>query len=286
VFCGLPRTRGAAPTPYPVACDDLSPEIDDELQLTVEGTLGEYASGFGIVVQELTTGARAEVNPQQSFFGASLYKTAVMYEVLRQVEEVALSLEQYVMIDSHHASKDLGTLGVFGWGAGSVITIYQALEAAITISDNATAFLLGDLVGWPQVDITLHDIGATDTQFSQDGLPTTAGDTAMILQAIACADGVSDESSQLMLDLLAGQMVNNRLPLYLPDDAVIGHKTGNWVDANHDAGIVYGPDAVYLIAVLSHYPGADDRIARLSREVYEHFNPEIVVDHNDDIQPR
>jgi beta-lactamase class A len=259
--------------PHPVSCVDLEPEIDVHLQYAVEKALGDHTGGFSVVVQELTTGARAEVIPEQSYYGASLYKAAVMYEVLRQVEEEKLDLEQYVTIDGFYASQDLGTLGAFGWSAGSEITIYDALEAAIIISDNATAYLLGDLVGWHAVDETLQSIGIENTEFSYDELPTTANDMALLLEAIACAEGISEESSQLMLDFLADQRINNRLPYYLPSDTVIGHKTGNWDDANHDIGIVYGTNGIYVIAVLTNNPGADEQIGLLSRDVYEYFHP-------------
>ena len=277
-------TREPRDPPYPLDCEDLTPEIDEELQGVVEDRLGEFAAGFSVVIQELTTGARAEAHPENSYYGASLYKAAVMYEVMRQVSEGELSLNQYLTIDSFYASQDLGTLGAFGWGAGSTISLYEALEASIIVSDNATAYLLGDLVNWVQVDNTLHnELGATDTQFSWETLPTTAGDMALLLKAIACADGVTEENSQMMLDFLANQYIDNRLPRYLPSEAIIGHKTGNWSDVNHDIGIVYGPNAVYVIAVLSQYPGADERIALLSRDVYAYFHPDAFEDDlNDD----
>jgi beta-lactamase class A len=279
-------TPVAMDPPYPVVCEVLKPEIDEDLQSIVEERLGEFTDGFGVVVQELTTGARAEVNAEQSYYGASLYKVAVMYEVMRQVDADKLDLERPVTIDEFYASQDLGTLGAFGWGAGSEITIHEALEAAIIISDNSTAYLLGDLVGWMQVDETLYDLGAMDTYFSQDTLPTTAADMARLLVAITCGEGIEEESSQLMLDLLANQYVNNRLPAYLPSEAIIGHKTGDWDDANHDIGVVYGPDAIYIIAVLSHHPGADERIALLSRDIYEYFHPNAFIEDSDDERAR
>ncbi len=273
--------------PFPLDCDDLEMEHDAELQEVVDSRVGEFADGFGIVVYELTTGAYAEVNSEQSFYAASLYKTAVMYELLRQVDDGQRSLDDYVVIDSYYASQDLGTLGVFGWGVGSTITVREALEASIVISDNSTAFLLGDLVNWPRIDDTLQELGAIDTQYSLDTLPTTAADNSRIMEAIACGIDVEPESSQLMLDILNNQTIDNRLPLYLPEDAVIGHKTGNWSDANHDVGIVYGPNAVYLITVMSIYPGADERMALLSRDVYEYFHPEAYKeDHLDELRPR
>jgi beta-lactamase class A len=268
--------------PFPVACNIDDPVDDPELEAVIRDVLGAQEANFGVVVQELTSGVRAEVNPDQSFYGASLFKTGIMYELLRQVDEGTLDLNQYVTIDSYYAQRDLGTLGILGWTVGTQVTLAEALKAMITVSDNATAILLGDLVGWSNMDRTLAAIGAEDTLFSSLDLPTTAGDTAIILSAITCSTEVEEESSQLMLDVLAGQTVTNRLPRDLPAGTVVAHKTGNWTDANHDTGIVYGPDATYVIAVLSRSPGADATIIRLSRAVYDYFHASEPADDGND----
>lgn len=271
-------TTEPSPTPapptgaHPIECAAGESEPDPGLEAVILESVGDQAGGFGIVVQNLQTGARAELNPGNSYYGASLYKVAVMYEVMRQVEAGSLSLDQTVTIDEFYAGQDLGTLDAFGWEAGARITVRQAVEASITVSDNATAYLLGDLVGWGRVDQTLQELGANGTQFAAAEIPTTAGDQALVMRAIACAEDVSQQHSQLMLDFLARQTVNNRLPLYLPGEAVVAHKTGNWSDANHDAGIVYGPDASYVIVVMSSLPGAENTIAQLSRNVYDYFH--------------
>lgn len=271
-------TQEPTPTPAPptgaepLACPAGEPEFDPDLEAVIRNSVGSQAGGFGIVVENLQTGARAELNPGNAYYGASLYKVAVMYEVMRQVEAGSLSLDQTVTIDEFYAEQDLGTLDALGWGPGSRISVRQAVEASITVSDNATAYLLGDLVGWGRVDETLRELGATGTRFAAAEIPTTAGDQALLMQAIACGEGVSTQHSQMMLDFLARQSVNNRLPLYLPGEAVVAHKTGNWSDANHDAGIVYGPDATYVIAVMSNLPGAEETIAQLSRNVYDYFH--------------
>ena len=79
-----------------------------------------------------------------------------------------------------------------------------------------------------------------------------------------------------MLTLLLSETVNDRLPALLPPDTPIAHKTGNWVNATHDAGIVFSPGATYVIVVLSDLGFEEDGvtpIARLSHAVYDYFNP-------------
>ena len=78
-----------------------------------------------------------------------------------------------------------------------------------------------------------------------------------------------------MLDLLASETLADRLPALLPEETQVAHKTANWSNATHDAGIIYSPAADYLIVVLSsrgyeNHPG--DTIAALSRLAYEYYN--------------
>ena len=54
-----------------------------------------------------------------------------------------------------------------------------------------------------------------------------------------------------MLDILKRQQVGGRLNLYLPDEILIAHKTGDLDKLEHDVGIVYHPKQNYIICVLT-----------------------------------
>jgi beta-lactamase class A len=51
----------------------------------------------------------------------------------------------------------------------------------------------------------------------------------------------------------------------------VAHKTGNWSNATHDAGIVYAPGATYVIAILSDKSYETELTAKVSRTVYEYY---------------
>jgi len=82
---------------------------------------------------------------------------------------------------------------------------------------------------------------------------------------------VDEDTSQEMIDLLARQKINDRLPALLPPGTKVAHKTGNWDNATHDVGVVYAPHGAYVIAVLSDKPDRAESIAELSRLVYEYL---------------
>ena len=86
----------------------------------------------------------------------------------------------------------------------------------------------------------LDEIGMVVTGIEPDGsLPTTAADMALLLEALARRQVVGEAASEEMLRLLLSESIDDRLPALLPDEALVAHKTGNWDEATHDAGIVF-----------------------------------------------
>ena len=77
----------------------------------------------------------------------------------------------------------------------------------------------------------------------------------------------------MMLNILKKQQVRGRLDLYLPEEVVIAHKTGDLDNLEHDGGIVFLPDREYIICVLTNevVSNKDGReiIGTISKMVYD-----------------
>ncbi len=102
---------------------------------------------------------------------------------------------------------------------------------------------------------------------------TSAEDVAALLGMLERGEAVSPESSAEMLNLLRGQVLNDRLPAYLPDDAVVAHKTGNLDGLSHDAGIIYTPAGPIIVVVMTE--DLDDEtanaiMAQIGLSVWQH----------------
>lgn len=80
---------------------------------------------------------------------------------------------------------------------------------------------------------------------------TTARDIASLYLQLISGEVVSSEASAEMLDLLALQQINDRLPRYLPDGTIVAHKTGNSDGLVHDAGVIWSPGGPIVVVVLS-----------------------------------
>lgn len=240
----LPSPRGsrtAAPAPPPRAEDTLEGLIRDRL--------GPNASHYAVVVEHLDDGRRVAIDSDRVFYAASLFKLEVMYEIFRQREAGVLDFDEEYVASDYYSSFDLGPHVVEQCARVSVRAL---LGAMMSVSDNVAAVMLQDRAGAGNVNDAMMTLGLRQTALTADGsLPTTAGDMARLVEAIARGEAVSGDASKEMADLMATEEFNDRIPVGLPDGTLVEHKTANWDNATHDAGIVHGKKGTYLMVLMS-----------------------------------
>jgi len=265
------RITPAAVVEPPPPYEPLPFQRDATLERLLREQLGDEVDSYGVVVKDIADGSGAAVNPDRLFNAASLFKVAVMYEAFHQRAAGIISFDAGLVVTPYYDSFGLGPRLT---AVCQSLTVREALAAMMAVSDNAAAVMLQDLVGSRHVNAGMAALGLTDTRLLEDDLPTTAQDMALLMEMIARGQAVDRAASQEMVDLMSLESLNDRLPALLPEGTLVAHKTANWSDATHDAGIVYSPEAVYVIAVLSDKEYEAKPIAELSRVVYEHYNGE------------
>jgi beta-lactamase class A len=109
-------------------------------------------------------------------------------------------------------------------------------------------------------------LGLETTALLSDALPLTAADIALLLEAIARGDAVSEDASLQMAELLVTEKIDDRIPSGVADGTIVAHKTGNWTNATHDAGIVYGAHSTYVVVLLSDI-GFDGDAGSVQRDI-------------------
>jgi len=272
-----PSERITSPSamPTPSHYEPLSLQEDAALEARLREALGDEVEAYSVVVKSLEDGRGALINPDKVFYAASLFKVAVMYEVFHQRSLGLLSFDEELLVTPYYAGFDLGTLPV---EVCQTLSIGEALGYMMSISDNTSAVLLQDRVGSANINRSLEALGLTTTRLLPDDLPTTAADMALLMEMIALGKAVDAEASQEMVNLLVSEEIDNGLRAGVPEDTLVAHKTGNWSNATHDAGIVYlpagqagAPGATYVIAVLSEKPYETELTAKLSQVVYEYY---------------
>ena len=227
----------------------------------VDARLAGFPGRVAIVAANGNTGeVLLSVDADRPVFAASLYKLAVLLEAERRFEAGTLRPDDHVTVTDADQTED----GSFT-ATGSVLTIDEALERAIVISDNAAALALIRRLGIPAIHATLEREGIA-LRFTADGAMTTAGAMATFFGELVRGSLVSRDASSRMLARLSRQRVADRFPAALPG-AVIAHKTGNLGFATHDAGIVRGPGGTPIVLVVLTWDSGEEEAIDLIREV-------------------
>lgn len=181
---------------------------------------------------------------------ASLYKLALLAEAERRVEAGQLRYGDIITIADEDITED-GSFEV----AGTELTLDEALEVMITISDNGAALALWHMLGAANVNATMRAAGVNDfhvfVEWGVDDNVATPAAIGTLLTLLAKRELISAAASDRMVARLARQQIRDRLPAALPEGVVVAHKTGNLPGLTHDAGIIFTPSGPRVVVAMT-----------------------------------
>lgn len=274
-------TRGSSPTSPPKTTNPPptertnSPLLSDAVQSALTGTRGNY----GILIQNLKTKEFYSSNEHTRYYSASLYKLWVMLTVFEQINNGTLNKDTIMTQDIKILNKkfNIGSESAELTEGSIKMSVGEALEKMIVISDNYSALLLTEKVKLSSINNTLKQKGFYESELGKNDTPptTTPYDIGLFFEKLYNGQLADKATTNEMIALLKAQRLNDKIPKYLPDNIVVAHKTGELDLYSHDAGIIYTPELEYILVVLSKSDSpdlADVRISNISQEVYSYFS--------------
>ena len=246
--------------------DRLAKVVD----LSLAGTQGTY----GIVIKNLKTGESYTRNENMKFDSASIYKLWVLGAVYEKIHNGELSGGEVLSRDATELNKmfDIASEAAELTDGTITMKVDDAIERMITVSDNYSALLLASKIRNSKISSFIEKQGFTDSSLGEPP-ETSPEDIALFYEKLYKGEIIDEQTSAEMLEILKRQQLNDVIPKYLPENIDVAHKTGEFDGYKHDAGIIYGKDPI-LIVVLSESnspQGAADRIADLSRNIFNYF---------------
>lgn len=256
-------------------------DLKDQLSKMLKNINGNVS----VVFKEINTGDTISINPDRVYPSASTIKLVIMSEVFRLVKEGLLHPDQPIMLRDDMRVGGDGILKELN--AGHQFTLKEIVTLMIILSDNMATNMLIDMVGMDKVNAMARQLGLKDTKLQRKMMDsaaakagrenfTSAADMYRILELIYEGENIDREYSDIMLEILKKQQVRGRLDLYLPEDVLIAHKTGDLDNLEHDVGIVYLPNCKYIICVLTNEMDSNKEarevIGKISRFVYLEMN--------------
>lgn len=259
------------------------------------GGPGDGEPMVGLSLVNLATGRRFGVNEDVSMHAASTMKVPVLFEMFRQAETGALSLNDSIVVENRFRSIQDGSPYSLSPEDDSDSTLYalegqrvalrRLADLMIAHSSNLATNILIDVVRPERVRRTMTRLnaqgmvvrrGVEDIPAYRAGLnnTTTAYAFSRVLGAIARCELLSEQSCDEMTRILEGQEFRAGIPAGLPAGTRVANKTGWITGINHDGAIVYPPgQPPYVLVVLTRGIEGEARanrlIADLSRIVWQ-----------------
>jgi beta-lactamase class A len=235
------------------------------------------------VVENLKTGEHAFFNQTQKVPSASLIKLPVMAEVIRQVKLGGLDLHQRITVKAED-KVDFSILTMLE--TGNTYSLQDILTLMIVQSDNTAANILIDLAGMDHINQTCNAMGLSATILQRKMMDqkareagrenyTSASDMARFLKLLYQGEVADKALSMLMMEIMKQQLDSSMLRLYIPDETVIAHKTGDLEGIAHDAAVIFHKKSDYILTVLTWNAVSNNEarqtIGQISKVVYDYF---------------
>jgi beta-lactamase class A len=183
---------------------------------------------YGITVREIGgRGWSASSGGGKSYVTASTYKLFVAYSILKRIDS-----------------------GEYHWGDSTYNTdMATCFNRMIINSDNPCAEAMGKRIGWNVIINEMHSLGLSSTIHS-DTFHSTPNDEALLVGKLARGEILSGSSRNLLISLMEQQ--HYRLGIPAGTGVLVADKVGFLSGYLHDAAIVYGPTATYVLVIMTN----------------------------------
>jgi beta-lactamase class A len=244
------------------------------------GALPDPTADYGLVVEDVASGARLGQNESRVFPSASLYKLAVAWQVMQSADQGRLSLDDLLPITDDDALEPEPDGGV---APGETPTVHEALAVMLSVSSNAAAHALLRRLGRHDFNLAMAGLGLGATRVPEDTSPdedpqspteavTSAEDMARLLRLLATRQGLSTSACIELVQLLGNGAPPDALRETLPETVQVFDKTGNLTNASNVGALLQSTRGLVVLVVLDQDVNPGDArgvIAQLGQAVYD-----------------
>jgi len=266
-----------------------------QLEDMLNGLLIPFNGIASIFVKDLRTGEELSIGPDIAFAGTSVLKIALMTQVYRVLDEPP-TVEQYDWLTDTMGSGSSNfkanlLLALVGGGDG--FRGAEELTAAMGTLGLVNTFMITpyDEETLPYTVVTPANSRTDITTNPDPFMQTTAQDIGLLLEMIyqcshgggallaAYPDDYTPEECQQMLDIMSQNRIDSLIEAGLPPGTPLAHKHGWGPDTHADAGIVFSPQADFVLVVYLYNPVwlewgiSNPLVNNIATATYNYFNP-------------
>lgn len=252
--------------------------LQDDLRARLVRELDQLASSVdgvvGYIVTDLAAGERVAARlEREAFPTASAIKLSVLYELMKQAEAGALSLDSPTPVNRADLVGGSGVLQHLGTPS---LSLRDHATLMIMVSDNSSTNIVIKAVGMDRVNARMAALGLADIRLRRlmmDAAAVKRGDENVASpQSLARAaellwrgEGLTPASRETALGML--KLVGGSIRRGVPSAVPVYAKTGSLDGVVTEAGVVDVEGRPFSIAVMTTYLTSADEGSRAVREM-------------------
>lgn len=211
---------------------------------------------FSIFIHNLTTAEVATINPDEIYYGASLYKLPIALAVLHEIYTGKLSPDTLVTYTKDDFSDGSGSIPRDNYGAA--YTVEDLISRLMKDSDNSAQIMLTRTVAKSSLTEAFAIVTPDNNPKLYELNEGTAGDYAyaynyLFLTALNRNEDtfIGQKNALYLLGIMKGTSFEDRISTGL-STSDFSHKIGNWGDTGswHDCGLVYTKE-LHIVCLMS-----------------------------------
>jgi beta-lactamase class A len=271
----------------------------DRLRAAIERVTRSVNATWGVYVKSVESGEELALDADRRMETMSTIKIPLMIEAFQQIKDGRFSLaDRYVL-----TREDIrpGTGIIQRLDPGAVLTVKDLITLMIIVSDNTATDVMYRKVGGPDtVNARMSALGLTNTRtaiiakdwfaalqaapsseafYRSKATPfglSTPREMGRLLELMARGQLIDKPSSDLMLQIMRGQVYRTRIPRYLSGYRV-PHKTGDFLPfVGNDVGLLEASGRTIVLSIFTgdHFGSGEtleNAIGLVAKEVGDYF---------------
>lgn len=252
------------------------------LENKIENIVEESSANISVSFYDLDQGEGFSINGDERVPSASMIKLLILLKALDECDKGKINIEDITNLDDYEKVDGSGILKELS--GDHKFSIRELLTLMIIVSDNTATNILIDLLGMEEINKIGRDLGLEktnlerkmmDSHAKEKGLEnfTSSNEILKLLKMIYEKEFVSEDYSDLALDILLRQQERQRLQRYLPEDLKIASKSGDLDNLENDGGIFFTENKKYILVVLVNQAEsnvlAKEIIGEISLKIYK-----------------
>ena len=270
------------------------------LESSIERITASVNATWGIYVKSIETNEEVAIGADRQMETMSTIKIPLMIEVFEQIKAGKFKLTDKYTFDA--ADLRGGTGVIRSLEPGAVLTVKDLITLMVIVSDNTATDVLYKMVGGPDaVNRRMEALGLQKTRAQTLAAPwfealrsassteafyregkhpfglTTPREMGSILEKMERGLLVDKPSSELMLQIMRGQLYRTRIPRYITGYR-IPHKTGDFLPyVGDDVGMLEAPGKTIIVSIFTgnHFGSGEmleNAIGLVAKEVADYFS--------------